>query len=149
MTSPGFCSISVSILVRRFLLPGSHSSSPGVSMLFLLLRNSPGISFQLSPHPRPPLPFISYTAVLSFPFPLLLLSFLSFFLNIIFSHPLQKQPFCPKTGFPNSFFVAGTMPTLLLMGISRCWDAPGQLIPKVRGQAGEQVPWWHQAGFVL
>lgn len=30
------------------------------------------------------------------------------------------------------------MPTLLL-GIPRCWDAPGQLIPKVRGQAGEQV----------
>lgn len=64
MTSPGFCSISVSILVRRFLLPGSHSSSPGVSMLFLLLHNSPGISFQLFS----PIPFISYTVVLSFPF---------------------------------------------------------------------------------
>lgn len=53
MTSPGLCSISVSILVRRFLLPGSHSSSPGVSMLFLLLHNSPGISFQLFFPPSP------------------------------------------------------------------------------------------------
>lgn len=31
------------------------------------------------------------------------------------------------------------MPTLLLPGVLRCWDAPGQLIAKGRGQAGEQV----------
>lgn len=41
------CSISVSILVRRFLFSVSLAGSPGLSTLFLLLHNSPGISFQL------------------------------------------------------------------------------------------------------
>lgn len=90
MTSPGFCSISVSILVRRFLLPGSHSSSPGVSMLFLLLRNSPGISFQLSP-PSPPssLHLLHSGFVFSFPFTS------SFFFKFFFKH--YFLPSSPKT----------------------------------------------------
>lgn len=73
MTSLRFCSISVSILVRRFLLSGSRSGLPGMSTLFLLLHNSPGISFQLFFF-FPPLPasltqqlFIPYFFFLEFP----------------------------------------------------------------------------------
>lgn len=92
MTSLRFCSISVSILVRRFLLSGSRSGLPGMSMLFLLLHNSPGISFQLFFF------FFPFLHLLhsSFLFPI------SFFLNFLSSPPLQKGLFCPKTGLLDS-----------------------------------------------
>lgn len=60
------CSISVSILVRRFLFSVSLAGSPGLSTLFLLLHNSPGISFQLF-----------------------------FFFFAFFLHLLTQQPFLP------------------------------------------------------
>lgn len=100
MTSPRFCSISVSILVRRFLLSGSGSGSPGVSTLFLLLHNSPGISFQLF-----------FFIIFNFSFLHLLHSSfffpISFFSSFFFSPPLQTGPFLPQNWLSRFIFAGG------------------------------------------